>query len=58
MRVLSEPRFIDVTYRKFFNQGELPHPSFRCDFGHRRFERPRVTSVRADGADEVERRRG
>ncbi len=54
MRVLSEPRFIDVTYRKFFNQGKLPAPfvqiatsAIAASNGHG------VTSVRADGADEV-----
>jgi len=54
MRVLSEPHFIDVTYRKFFNQGELPAPfvqiatsAIAASNGHG------VTSVRADGADEV-----
>ena len=54
MRVLSEPRFIDVAYRKFFNQGELPAPfvqiatsAIAASNGHG------VTSVRADGADEV-----
>jgi imidazolonepropionase-like amidohydrolase len=54
MRVLSEPRFIDVAYRKFFNQGELPGPfvaiatsAIAASNGHG------VTSVRADGVDEV-----
>lgn len=54
MRVLSEPRFIDVAYRKFFNQGELPAPfvqiatsAIAASNGHG------VTSVRADGAAEV-----
>ncbi len=54
MRVLSEPRFIDVAYRKFFNQGELPAPfvqiatsAIAASNGHG------VTSVRADGSDEV-----
>jgi imidazolonepropionase-like amidohydrolase len=54
MRVLSEPWFIDVAYRKFFNQGELPAPfvqiatsAIAASNGHG------VTSVRADGADEV-----
>lgn len=54
MRVLSEPRLIDVAYRPFFNQGELPAPfvqistsAIAASNGHG------VTSVRADGADEV-----
>jgi imidazolonepropionase-like amidohydrolase len=54
MRVLSEPRFIDVTYRRFFNLGEIPGPfvqiatsAIAASNGHG------VTSVRADGADEV-----
>ncbi len=54
MRVLSEPRLIDVAYKKFFNQGELPGPfvqiatsAIAASNGHG------VTSVRADGAEEV-----
>jgi len=54
MRVLSEPNFIDITYRKFFNGDLLPGPrvivstrAIAATNGHG------VTSVRADGADEV-----
>ena len=54
MRVLSEPHFVDVAYRKFFNAGELPGPfvqiatsAIAASNGHG------VTSGRADGADEV-----
>lgn len=54
MRVLSEPNFIDATYKKFFNSGDLPAPfvvistrAIAASNGHG------VTSVRADGADEV-----
>jgi imidazolonepropionase-like amidohydrolase len=54
MRVLSEPRFIDVSYRRFFNAGELPGPfvqiatsAIAASNGHG------VTSVRADGPEEV-----
>jgi imidazolonepropionase-like amidohydrolase len=56
MRVLSEPEFIDVAYRKLFNAGDLPAPrvviatrAIAATNGHG------VTSVRADGADEVRR---
>jgi imidazolonepropionase-like amidohydrolase len=56
MRVLSEPDFIDVAYRKLFNAGDLPAPrvviatrAIAATNGHG------VTSVRADGADEVRR---
>ena len=56
MRVLSEARFLDIAYRRFFNQAELPAPfvqiatsAIAASNGHG------VTSVRADGVDEVRR---